>query len=96
VLEGLLREGILRNVCNRLPKNFLEAGKRHLAGDTPRAPPSDRVNSLHWEASTLKEVVNDLTLESRLHKNACLGKGARRNGHFTDLQSLPLLELNWV
>jgi len=76
VLEGLLREGILLKAHNRLPKDFLEAGKRHPAGDTPRPTPSDWINSLRRESAALKEVITDLTLESRLHKNACVRKGA--------------------
>ncbi len=41
-------------------KEFLEAGKRRLAGDTARAATSDEVKSLRREASALKEVVADL------------------------------------
>ena len=46
-------------------KEFLEAGKRRLAGDTARAATSDEVKDLRREASALKEVVADLTLENR-------------------------------
>ena len=50
-------------------KEFLEAGKRRLAGDTARAATSDEVKDLRREAQALKEVVADLTLENRLLKN---------------------------
>jgi transposase len=49
-------------------KEFLEAGKRRLAGDTARAATSDEVKDLRREAQALKEVVADLTLENRLLK----------------------------
>ncbi len=50
-------------------KEFLEAGKKRLAGDTARTATSDEVRDLRREASALKEVVADLTLENRLLKN---------------------------
>ena len=49
-------------------KEFLEAGKKRLVGDTARAATSDEVKELRREASALKEVVADLTLENRLLK----------------------------
>ena len=54
-------------------KEFLEAGKRPLAGDTARAATSDEVKDLRREAQALKEVVADLTLENRLlaHQALC-------------------------
>ena len=49
-------------------KEFLEAGKRRLAGDTARAATPSDVKDLRREATALKEVVADLTLENRLLK----------------------------
>ena len=49
-------------------EEFLEAGKRRLAGDTARAASPGEVKDLRREASVLKEVVADLTLENRLLK----------------------------
>ena len=46
----------------RWSKDFLEAGKKRLAGDTARAVTSDEVHDLRREAMALKEVVADLTL----------------------------------
>ena len=67
VLEGLRgedsiaelcrREGIAQNLYYRWSKDFLEAGKKRLAGDTARAATSDEVNDLRREAMALKEVV---------------------------------------
>ena len=80
VLEGLRgedsiaelcrREGIAQNLYYRWSKDFLEAGKKRLAGDTARAATSDEVKDLRREATALKEVVADLTLENRLLKKA--------------------------
>ena len=78
VLEGLRGEESIAELCRRegisssmyygWSKEFLEAGKRRLAGDTARAATSDEVKELRREASALKEVVADLTLENRLLK----------------------------
>ena len=79
VLEGLRgedsiaelcrREGIVQNLYYRWSKEFLEAGKKRLAGDTARAATSDEVKELRREASALKEVVAELTLENPLKKS---------------------------
>ena len=56
-------------------KEFLEAGKRRLAGDTARAATSNEVKELRREASALKEVLADLTLENRLLKKSMIEGG---------------------
>jgi transposase len=85
VLEGLRgeesiaelcrREGIVQNLYYRWSKDFLEAGKKRLAGDTARAATSDEVKDLRREASALKEVVAELTLENRLLKKSMIADG---------------------
>jgi transposase len=85
VLEGLRgeesiaelcrREGIVQNLYYRWSKDFLEAGKKRLAGDTARAATTDEVKELRHEAAMLKEAVADLTLENRLLKKSTLGDG---------------------
>ena len=85
VLEGLRgedsiaelcrREGINQNLYYRWSKEFLEAGKKRLAGDTAREATSDEVTGLRKEAVVLKEVVAELTLENRLLKKSMLGDG---------------------
>jgi transposase len=85
VLEGLRgedsiaelcrREGIPPNVYYRWSKDFLEAGKKRLSGDTAREATSDEVKGLRREATALKEVVADLTLENRLLKKSMVGDG---------------------
>ena len=69
IAELCRREGIVQNLYYRWSKEFLEAGKKRLAGDTARAATSDEVKALRREASALKEAVADLTLENRLLKN---------------------------
>jgi transposase len=59
----------------RWSKDFLEAGKKRLAGDTARAATSDEVKDLRREAGALKEVVADLTLENRLLKKSVTADG---------------------
>jgi transposase len=49
----------------RWSKDFLEAGKKRLAGDTARTSTSDEVKDLRREAGALKEVVTELTLENQ-------------------------------
>lgn len=85
VLEGLRgedsiaelcrREGIVQNLYYRWSKDFLEAGKKRLAGDTARAATSDEVQVLRREAKALKEVVADLTLENRVLKKSLIADG---------------------
>ena len=89
VLEGLRgedsiaelcrREGIAQNLYYRWSKDFLEAGKKRLAGDTARAATSDEVKDLRREATALKEVVADLTLENRLLKKSVTADGRTRH-----------------
>src|SRR5262249_22772365 len=69
------REGIVQNLYYRWSKEFLEGGKKRLAGDTARAATSDEVKELRREASALKEVVAELMLENRLLKKGTIGAG---------------------
>ncbi len=64
----------------RWSKDFLEAGKKRLAGDTARAATSDEVKDLRREASALKEVVAELTLENRLLKKNMIADGRSNRG----------------
>jgi transposase len=85
VLEGLRgeysiaelcrREGIAQSLYYSWSKEFLEAGKKRLAGDTARQASSPEVKDLRREASDLKEVVAELTLENRLLKKSMIGDG---------------------
>src|SRR5690242_16696340 len=75
IAELCRREGIVQNLYYRWSKDFLEAGKKRLAGDTARAATSDEVKDLRREASALKEVLAELTLENRLLKKSLTADG---------------------
>ena len=85
VLEGLRgedsiaelcrKEGINQNLYYRWLKEFLEAGKKRLAGDTAREATSEEVKDLRQEALGLKEAVAELLMENRLLKKSVLGDG---------------------
>ena len=85
VLEGLRgeesiaalcrREGIAEGLYYNWSKEFLEAGKRRLVGDTARAATSDEVKALRKEARDLKEVVAEQALELRLLKKSMIADG---------------------
>jgi transposase len=69
------REGISESLYYSWSKEFLEAGKRRLSGDTARQASSPEVKELRSEAMALKECVADLTLENRLLKKSMTGAG---------------------
>jgi transposase len=69
------REGIAESLYYTWSKEFLEAGKRRLAGDTARAATSDEVKDLRREAGALKEVVAEQALELRLLKKSMIADG---------------------
>lgn len=75
IAELCRREGIAQSMYYKWSKDFLEAGKQRLAGDTVRAATSDEVKDLRREARDLKEVVAEQTLEIRLLKKSVIGDG---------------------
>jgi transposase len=85
VLEGLRgedsiaelcrREGINSNIYYRWSKEFLEAGKKRLSGDTVREATSDEVKQLRTEATALKETLAELLMENRVLKKSVIGGG---------------------
>jgi transposase len=85
VLEGLRGEETISALCRRegiadglyysWSKEFLEAGKKRLAGDTARAATTDEVKTLRRQAQDLKEVVAEQALELRLLKKSMIGDG---------------------
>jgi transposase len=76
IAELCRKEGINQNLYYRWSKDFLEAGKQRLAGDTARAATSDDVKGLRAEAHQLKELLAELLLENRLLKKSVLADGA--------------------
>ena len=85
VLEGLRgeasiaelcrREGISPNLYYRWSKDFLEAGKKRLQGDTEREATSSEVLSLRQENEQLKQLVAEVTLNNRVLKKSSYGLG---------------------
>ena len=69
------REGIAESLYYNWSKEFLEAGKKRLAGDTARAATTDEVKVLRREARELKEVVAEQALELRLLKKSMIADG---------------------
>jgi len=88
VLEGLRgeqsiaelcrREGIAQSLYYSWSKEFLEAGKKRLSGDTAREATSDEVRSLRRETRDLKEALAETLLENRLLKKSMRGDGDDR------------------
>lgn len=84
VLEGLRgestiaelcrKEGIQPNLYYKWSKEFLEAGKQRLIGDTQRQADSQEVVEMRSELEQLKQVVAELMLKNRVLKKSLLGK----------------------
>lgn len=101
VLEGLRgevsiaelcrKEGINQNFYYRWSKEFLEAGKKRLPGDTAREVTSDEVKELRDEARQLKETLAEVLVENRLLKKSVLGDG--ENGSFMRYSASEKLEI---
>jgi transposase len=72
---GWIREGIAESLYYNWSKEFLEAGKKRLAGDTARQATTNEVRDLKREARDLKELVAELSLENRLLKKSMIGDG---------------------
>jgi transposase len=75
ISELCRREGIAESLYYSWSKEFLEAGKRRLAGDTERAATNPEVKELRRETRELKEVVAEQALELRLLKKSMIADG---------------------
>ncbi len=75
IAELCRQEGISQGVYYSWSKEFLEAGKKRLAGDTAREANTGEVKDLRREARDLKEVVAEQALELRLLKKSMIGDG---------------------
>jgi transposase len=75
VAELCRREGIAESLYYSWSKEFLEAGRRRLAGDTARAATSGEVKDLRREVRDMKVLVADLALENRLLKKSMIADG---------------------
>ena len=80
VMEAMRAEMSIAELCRkysinesqfyRWNKEFLEAGKKQLSGDTIRQATSDEVNELRKENQRLKEMVADLVLRYDIVKKS--------------------------
>ena len=75
IAEICRREGLHQNLYYRWSKDFLEAGKKRLNGDTVREAGSDEVKALRTESTQLKEALAEALLENRLLKKSVLADG---------------------
>ena len=73
VAELCRRGGIASNLYYRWSKDFLEAGKSRLLGDTQREANTSEVEELRKQNGALKEVVAELTLKNRDLKKSLSG-----------------------
>ena len=87
VLEGLRGEGTIAELCRRegmhpnmyykWSKEFLEAGKQRLLGDTKREADNQEVQSMRSENEQFKQLVAELSLKNRVLKKSLLGRETR-------------------
>ena len=75
IAELCRKEGIAQSMYYSWSKEFIEAGKQRLAGDTARAATTDEVKDLRRETRVLKEIVAEQTLDLRLLKKSMIGNG---------------------
>lgn len=69
------KEGINSNLYYRWSKEFMEAGKKRLAGDIAREATTDEVKELRSEAAALKEALAEQVMENRLLKKSVIAVG---------------------
>ena len=75
IAELCRREGIAESLYYSWSKEFLEAGKKRLAGDTARQASSGEVKDLRRAMRDLKEALAEQMLENRLLKKSMTGDG---------------------
>jgi len=75
IAELCRREGIAESLYYSWSKEFLEAGKKRLSGDTARQASSGEVKDLRCELHDLKEALAEQMQENRLLKKSMIGDG---------------------
>lgn len=83
VIEGMRGEDSIANICRKYgindsvyykwSKDFLEAGKKRLSGDTERNANASEVQELKKENDNLKKALADLYLHNDLLKKSLIG-----------------------
>ena len=74
IAELCRREGINNNLYYRWSKDFLEAGRKRLSGDTVREASTDEVVDLKKENANLKQAVAELYLRNDWLKKSLTGQ----------------------
>ncbi len=92
VAEICRREGLNTNIYYRWSKEFLEAGKKRLAGDTTREATAPEVQSIKSENEALKQLVAELSLENRGLKKA-LRPTTNPDHHMTQSEKMEIISL---
>src|ERR1700704_6454505 len=93
IAELCRREGIAESLYYTWSKDFLEAGKRRLAGDTARAATSGEVKDLRRQGQELKAVVAEEALEFRLLKKRMIADGGREGMRYPASEKLEIIRL---
>ena len=93
IAELCRREGIAQSLYYVWSKEFLEAGKRRLAGDTARAATRDEVKDLRRESTALKEVVAEQALELRILKKSMIADGGRRGMRYPASEKIEIIRI---
>ena len=75
IAELCRKEGINSNLYYRWSKEFMEAGKKRLAGDIAREATTAEVKELRSEAAALKEALAEQVMENRLLKKSVIADG---------------------
>lgn len=85
VLEGLRGEATIAELCRRegispnlyylWSREFLEAGKRRLLGDTKREATGGEVTELRQENGQLKQSLAELYMRNAVLKKSLIGRG---------------------
>jgi transposase len=73
IAELCRKESLNPNVYYKWSKEFLEAGKKQLQGDTVRQATSSEVTELRKQNEQLKQLVADLSLKNRVLKKSLSG-----------------------
>lgn len=73
VAELCRQEGISQSLYYKWSKEFLEAGKQRLAGNTKREADSEEVKGLRQQNEQLKQLVAELSLKNRVLKKSLTG-----------------------
>ncbi len=74
-IAGLCRrEGISQGIYYKWSKEFMEAGKKRLMGDSKRDATSGEVDEIRKENENLKQLVAELSLDIRVLKKNLTGE----------------------